>query len=70
MIYFFFLPETGGKSLEEIGEIFGDVAASEHIGLKKERDLEVVQAEFRAEADTVPRETTAREMSGAKKVIT
>ena len=32
VIYFFFLPETGGKSLEEIAEVFGDALATEHIG--------------------------------------
>ncbi|TPX16388.1 uncharacterized protein E0L32_004037 [Thyridium curvatum] len=31
-LYFFFLPETGGKSLEEIAELFGDTLATEHIG--------------------------------------
>lgn len=28
LIYFFFLPETKGKSLEEVGELFGDVLAT------------------------------------------
>ncbi|KAH7136946.1 hypothetical protein B0J13DRAFT_677715 [Dactylonectria estremocensis] len=28
IIYFFFLPETSGKSLEEIAELFGDVVAT------------------------------------------
>ncbi|QGA15942.1 hypothetical protein EYB26_003604 [Talaromyces marneffei] len=28
-VYFFLLPETGGKSLEEIAELFGDALASE-----------------------------------------
>lgn len=32
LIYFLFLPETGGKSLEEIAEIFGDTLATENIG--------------------------------------
>ncbi|KAK8062744.1 hypothetical protein PG997_014841 [Apiospora hydei] len=32
LIYFFFLPETAGKSLEEVGELFGDVLATDHIG--------------------------------------
>jgi len=32
LIYFFFLPETGGKSLEEIAEVFGDSLAAEHLG--------------------------------------
>ncbi|KAG8626231.1 hypothetical protein KVT40_005176 [Elsinoe batatas] len=32
VIYFFFLPETGHKSLEEIAELFGDTLATEHIG--------------------------------------
>lgn len=31
-IYYFFLPETKGKSLEEIGELFGDALATEHMG--------------------------------------
>lgn len=31
-IYFFFLPETKGKSLEEIGVLFGDVMATEPLG--------------------------------------
>lgn len=32
VIYFFFLPETSGKSLEEIAELFGDTLATGHIG--------------------------------------
>ncbi|KAK6857865.1 general substrate transporter [Apiospora arundinis] len=32
IIYFFFLPETAGKSLEEVGELFGDTLATDHIG--------------------------------------
>ncbi|CAH0002217.1 unnamed protein product [Clonostachys byssicola] len=32
LIYFFFLPETSGKSLEEIAELFGDTLATEQIG--------------------------------------
>ncbi|EXJ93218.1 hypothetical protein A1O3_01775 [Capronia epimyces CBS 606.96] len=31
-IYFFFLPETKGKSLEEIAELFGDTLATEQLG--------------------------------------
>ena len=31
-VYFFFLPETGNKSLEEIAELFGDTLVTEHIG--------------------------------------
>ncbi|KAJ3540956.1 hypothetical protein NM208_g4816 [Fusarium decemcellulare] len=31
VLYFFFLPETGGKSLEEIAELFGDALATGHI---------------------------------------
>ncbi|KAK6836027.1 transporter (major facilitator superfamily) [Apiospora arundinis] len=32
IIYIFFLPETAGKSLEEVGELFGDTLATDHIG--------------------------------------
>ncbi|ETN41464.1 uncharacterized protein HMPREF1541_03400 [Cyphellophora europaea CBS 101466] len=32
VLYFFYLPETGGKTLEEIAEIFGDTLATEHVG--------------------------------------
>jgi hypothetical protein len=28
LVYYFFLPETGGKSLEEIAELFGDTLAT------------------------------------------
>jgi len=31
-VYFFFLPETKGKSLEEIAELFGDALATEQLG--------------------------------------
>lgn len=31
VIYFFFLPETGGKSLEEVVKLFGDTLAMEHL---------------------------------------
>lgn len=31
-VYFFFLPETKGKSLEEIGALFGDTLATEQLG--------------------------------------
>ena len=31
-VYFFWLPETKGKSLEEIAELFGDALATEHLG--------------------------------------
>lgn len=30
-VYYFFLPETGGKSLEEIAELFGDTLATAHL---------------------------------------
>lgn len=41
LIYYFFLPETKGKSLEEIAELFGDALATEqleniHVGGKKD----------------------------------
>ncbi|GME23727.1 hypothetical protein GTA08_BOTSDO13690 [Neofusicoccum parvum] len=32
VVYVFFLPETKGKTLEEIGELFGDTLATAHIG--------------------------------------
>ncbi|CAN8106027.1 unnamed protein product [Discula destructiva] len=32
VVYFFFLPDTNGKTLEEIGELFGDALATGHIG--------------------------------------
>ncbi|KAH7014095.1 general substrate transporter [Microdochium trichocladiopsis] len=32
LFFFFCLPETGGKSLEEIAELFGDGLATEHLG--------------------------------------
>ncbi|KAH7336169.1 putative hexose carrier protein [Rhexocercosporidium sp. MPI-PUGE-AT-0058] len=32
LIYYFFLPETKGKSLEEIAELFGDALATEQLG--------------------------------------
>ncbi|KAK8054509.1 hypothetical protein PG994_009576 [Apiospora phragmitis] len=32
VIYFLFLPETAGKSLEEVGELFGDTIVTSHIG--------------------------------------
>lgn len=32
IFYFFCLPETKGKSLEEIGEIFGDTLATANLG--------------------------------------
>jgi hypothetical protein len=31
-VYFFFLPETKGKSLEEVAELFGDTLATEKLG--------------------------------------
>ncbi|KAL2068488.1 hypothetical protein VTL71DRAFT_16586 [Oculimacula yallundae] len=31
LIYYYFLPETKGKSLEEIAELFGDALATEHL---------------------------------------
>lgn len=31
-VYFFILPDTNGKTLEEIGELFGDALATDHIG--------------------------------------
>ncbi|KAL0777486.1 hypothetical protein CaCOL14_007004 [Colletotrichum acutatum] len=32
VFYFFFLPETSGKSLEEIAELFGDDLATNRLG--------------------------------------
>ncbi|KAJ9652103.1 hypothetical protein H2198_008660 [Neophaeococcomyces mojaviensis] len=32
ILYFFFLPETGDKTLKEIAEVFGDKMATNHIG--------------------------------------
>jgi hypothetical protein len=40
--YYFFLPETGGKSLEEIGELFGDTLATAHLD-EMEGDEKFVQ---------------------------
>jgi hypothetical protein len=42
-VYYFFLPETMGKSLEEIAELFGDAVVTEHQGdidnIEKEKDV-------------------------------
>lgn len=32
VVYFFWLPETSGKSLEEVAELFGDELITGHIG--------------------------------------
>ncbi|RSM06577.1 hypothetical protein CEP52_005659 [Fusarium oligoseptatum] len=40
-LYYFFLPETGGKTLEEIAELFGDTLATDHLG---EIDLDAKNA--------------------------
>ncbi|KAJ0143369.1 Acyl carrier protein [Fusarium oxysporum f. sp. albedinis] len=46
VLYFFFLPETGGKTLEEISELFGDaVAVGMHANIKKLDATSVVHAE-------------------------
>ncbi|KFY95126.1 hypothetical protein V500_02910 [Pseudogymnoascus sp. VKM F-4518 (FW-2643)] len=41
-VYYFFLPETMGKSLEEIAELFGDAVATEQLGdidgIEKEKE--------------------------------
>ncbi|UPK92207.1 hypothetical protein LCI18_003142 [Fusarium solani-melongenae] len=41
VLYYFFLPETGGKTLEEIAELFGDTLATERLG---EIDLDAKNA--------------------------
>ncbi|KAJ4168766.1 hypothetical protein NW754_010694 [Fusarium falciforme] len=41
ILYYFFLPETGGKTLEEIAELFGDTLATDHLG---EIDLDAKNA--------------------------
>ncbi|KAJ9415500.1 hypothetical protein QL093DRAFT_2088606 [Fusarium oxysporum] len=46
VLYFFFLPETGGKTLEEISELFGDaVAVDMHANIEKLDATSVVHAE-------------------------
>jgi hypothetical protein len=42
VIYFFWLPETGHKSLEEIAELFGDTLATERIG-----DIDMAKLEIK-----------------------
>jgi len=46
-VYFFLLPETKGKSLEEIAELFGDVLATEELG-----QIDVVGREKEPATDT------------------
>ncbi|KAM5372598.1 hypothetical protein ACJZ2D_007372 [Fusarium nematophilum] len=41
VLYYFFLPETGGKTLEEIAELFGDTLATDRMG---EIDLDAKNA--------------------------
>ncbi|VTT58076.1 unnamed protein product [Fusarium fujikuroi] len=46
VLYFFFLPETGGKTLEEIAELFGDaVAVDMHANIEKLDATSVFHAE-------------------------
>ncbi|KAF5618073.1 high-affinity glucose transporter [Fusarium tjaetaba] len=46
VLYFFFLPETGGKTLEEIAELFGNaVAVDMHANIEKLDATSVVHAE-------------------------
>lgn len=47
-VYFFLLPETGGKSLEEIAELFGDALAAEPSN-KIEAEEETVPSKERAD---------------------
>jgi hypothetical protein len=42
VIYFFWLPETGHKSLEEIAELFGDTLATERMG-----DIDMAKLEIK-----------------------
>ncbi|GLI73614.1 hypothetical protein PoHVEF18_001834 [Penicillium ochrochloron] len=42
LVYYFFLPETGGKSLEEIAELFGDTLATARLD-QMEGDEKAVQ---------------------------
>ncbi|KAF4444268.1 putative transporter (major facilitator superfamily) [Fusarium austroafricanum] len=48
VLYFFFLPETGGKTLEEIAELFGDVVATDIHTNEKLDAASVVHAEREA----------------------
>ena len=49
LIYFFFLPETGGKSLEEVAELFGDDLGSAHLG-----EIDIYDKQNVAHVETAP----------------
>lgn len=55
LVYLFLLPDTSGKTLEEIGELFGDALATAHIG---EMDVRAKGAASVVELETVERAET------------
>lgn len=53
-VYLFLLPDTNGKTLEEIGELFGDTLATAHIG---EIDVQKKDGTAVLELETVEKDT-------------